>query len=103
MMKRELEYLIGFELMEMELTENYRSSKKIIDYFDFYKTHPNTIIPSGNNKNYQSIITFNHNIHRTNLIDEIVRLIQYNIIDKGISPNEICIVRSEERRVGKEC
>ena len=92
MMKRELEYLIGFELMEMELTENYRSSKKIIDYFDFYKTHPNTIIPSGNNKNYQSIISFNQNIHRTNLIDEIVRLIQYNIIDKGISPNEICIV-----------
>lgn len=92
MEKKELETLIGFELTEMELTENYRSSNKIIDYFDFYKTYSNTIVPSGCSKDYQSIITFNHNIHRTNLIDEIVRLLQYNIVDKGISPNEICIV-----------
>ena len=33
-----LEKLIGFNLKEMGLTKNYRSSEKIIDYFEYYKT-----------------------------------------------------------------
>jgi DNA helicase II / ATP-dependent DNA helicase PcrA len=92
MEKNELERLLGFHLKEMGLTKNYRSSERIINYFDFYKTFPTTIISEGKDRKYPSVITFNNNIPRAELIDEIVRLIKYNVLDKGISPNEICIV-----------
>jgi len=90
--KKELEKLLGFDLKEMELHKNYRSSEKIIKYFDFYKTFPNSIDSEGLIREYPSIITFNSSVSREKLVDEIVKLIQYNIIDIGISPNEICIV-----------
>ena len=92
MEKNELEKLLGFNLKRMGLTKNYRSSLKIIDYFDFYKTFPNSVISEGLNREYPSIITFNHSISRYELIDEIIKLIQFNVLDKKISPNEICIV-----------
>ncbi|MBM7616393.1 UvrD-helicase domain-containing protein [Alkaliphilus hydrothermalis] len=92
MKKNELEMLLGFSLKEMGLTKNYRSSEKITNYFDFYKTHPNMISPEGIYRGYPSVITFNNSISREKLTDEIVKLIKYNVVDKGISPNEICIV-----------
>lgn len=92
MEKKELEKLIGFNLKEMGLTKNYRSSEKIIAYFEYYKTFPNAIISEGLHKDYLSSITFNFIISKDDLVDEIVKLIKYNILDKSISPNEICIV-----------
>ncbi|MFA5970773.1 MAG: ATP-dependent helicase [Lentimicrobiaceae bacterium] len=92
MEKQQLEKLLGFELIEMGLIKNYRSSKLIIDYFEHYKYYPNTIIPVGINKDYPSVITFNSAVSREDLIEEIVNVIQYNIINKNISPNDICIV-----------
>lgn len=92
MEKLELEKLIGFNLKEMGLTKNYRSSERIINYFEYYKTFPNTIISEGTNKDYLSVITFNYAISKDDLLDEIVKLIKYNVLEKEISPNEICIV-----------
>lgn len=89
--KVNLEELLKFPLKEYSLSKNYRSSSKIISYFDYYKTYDNSILPSGKDKEYDSIITFNQTVERENLVDEIVRLIVYNINEKGISPNEICI------------
>lgn len=89
--KIDLETLLKFPLKEYSLSQNYRSSTKIINYFDYYKTYNNSIIPSGKDKEYNSAITFNQTIERENLVDEIVRLILHNINEKGISPNEICI------------
>lgn len=92
MEKKELESLLGFNLKEMGLTKNYRSSSKIIDYFEFYKTFPNEIFPEGSEKDYPSIVSFNANISSEHVVDEIVKLLQFNIIEKKILPNEICIV-----------
>jgi superfamily I DNA/RNA helicase len=92
MKKIDIEHLIGFNLKEMSLTKNYRSSEKIINYYDYYKTFPNIIIPIGLDREYPSVITFNERIAREDIIDEIVKLLQYNIVDREISPNEICIV-----------
>lgn len=89
--KIDLEALLKFPLKEYSLSQNYRSSTKIINYFDYYKTYNNSIIPSGKDKEYNSSITFNQTIKRESLVDEIVRLILHNINEKGISPNEICI------------
>jgi hypothetical protein len=92
MAKKDLELLLKFPLVKHSLSCNYRSSSRIINYFDFYKTYDNSIIPEGTNKKYESIITFNEVVKRPDLVDEIVKLILYNINDRTISPNEICIV-----------
>lgn len=92
MVKKDLESLLGFNLKELGLSKNYRSSSKIVDYFDYYKTFNNSIIACGSDRDFPSIITFNDNIPVDNLIDEIVRLIQFNILEQKIDPNEICIV-----------
>ena len=91
MSKTDLETLLKFPLIEYSLSQNYRSSTEIINYFDYYKTYENSIHPSGKDKDYKSIITFNQEINKEDLVDEIVRIILYNINKKGISPNEICI------------
>lgn len=92
MEKKDLEALLNFALKDnYRLSRNYRSSSKIIEYFDFYKTHTYTIVPAGDFKKYESIITYNNKLDRSELEDEIARLIVYNIKDKNISPNEICI------------
>lgn len=92
MSKKDLEKLLGFELLELGLTKNYRSSSKIITYFEYYKTYTNSIDASGYNKNYPSIITYNKTVTVSNLIEEVARLILFNVEEMGISPNEICIV-----------
>ena len=91
MEQNDLEVLLGFSLKNLSLSKNYRSSSKIVEYFEYYKVFSNKIIPSGLHKEYDSIITFNNSVNKDDLEDEIVKLIQFNIIEKGISQNEICI------------
>lgn len=90
--KHELENILGFFVKEMALTQNYRSSEKIINYFTHFRTNNLPISAEGKNKKYQSVVTFNSQIHRSNLEEEIVRLIKYNLEEKKIKPNEICIL-----------
>lgn len=91
MPKDQMENLFGFSLKEYFLTANYRSSSRIIEYFDNYKTFENDINPKGEFSEYKSSITYNNTINRSNLEDEIVRLILFNIKQRNISPNSICI------------
>lgn len=91
MAKGDLEKMINSPLCEYSLSNNYRSSEKIINYFNFYKVYDNEIIPSGSLKHYKSLITYNNNVHKTKLIDEIVRLIDYTINEQQIKQKEICI------------
>ena len=92
MPREDLENLFGFGLHEHTLSKNYRSSKKIISYFEHFKTHENEIQPFGQNKEYQSTISYNSTVELDGLIDEIIRLILFNIKEKQILPSEICIV-----------
>lgn len=91
MPKEELEKLIGFNLHKKSLSKNYRSSKKIIKYFEYFKTFDNEIISESLDKDYPSKITFNSTILVENIIDEISKLILFNINEEKILPNEICI------------
>lgn len=90
--KEDLEYLTNLEIKEYVLSDNYRSSSKIISYFDFYKTYSNKIEASGRYTNYQSLITFNNQVTKDDLVEEVVRLIRLNINEQGISQNEICVI-----------
>lgn len=92
MPKVDLEKLLGFELLELSLIKNYRSSEKIINYFEHYKTYPNLIEACSWDKDYPSIITYTTLVSVDNIIEEVANLILFNVSEKGISPNEICIV-----------
>lgn len=92
MNKVDLEKITNLHFEELSLVKNYRSSSKIISYFDYFKTHTNSIEAAGNSKDYLSIINYNKKVSISDLEDEIVRLIQVAVNEKGISPNEICIV-----------
>lgn len=91
MKQPDMEKLLGFPLKEYQLTGNYRSSARIITYFDAFKTFPNSIVAKGSLADYASVITYNHTVNHEDLEDEIVRLLVHNIEGKGISPNQICI------------
>jgi len=71
---------------------NYRSSKKIIEYFDYFKIFDNKIMANGKDSEYESIISLNDTVVKANLIDEIARIVEYNIKELDISQNEICIL-----------
>lgn len=90
--KKELEGLCGLKIENMELSKNYRSSEKIISYFDYFKTFENSIVAEGKTKSFKSIISLNISVVKDDLIDEIARLITTNINDYNITPEEICIV-----------
>lgn len=92
MSKTDLERLLGFKLFELGLTKNYRSSDRIIKYFEHYKTYPNSIVACGCDKDYPSIITYTTSVSVDNIIEKVACLILFNVEEKGISPNEICIV-----------
>lgn len=91
MPKEELEKLLGFSLHQNSLSKNYRSSKKIIEYFEYFKTYDNEISANSPIKDYPSNITFNSTISVENIIEEISKLILFNINEENILPNEICI------------
>lgn len=92
MTKVDLEKNTGLHFDELSLTKNYRSSSRIISYFNYFKTYNNTIEAVGKDKDYQSIIRYNKRVSINDLEDEIIRIIQFNIDECGISPNEICIL-----------
>lgn len=88
----EFREMANIEVIEKELSLNYRSSSRIIDYFSNYNVHNTCIYPSGEFSDFQSSITFDKIVSRDNLVNKLVELIRYNIVTLGISPNEICII-----------
>lgn len=90
--KEELEALSGLRFKRLELEQNYRSSLSIVNYFDMYKTIENNVVASGKEKGYCSIISYNNEVHVDNLVNEMSRLLRYNVEELGIDPNEICIL-----------
>ena len=79
-------------IKRMELSKNYRSSARIVDYFGNYKVAGSPIVPYSPEADYLSKVTFNATVHRSNLEEEIVRTIRHNVDDLGIDPNEICVL-----------
>ncbi|MEE8056309.1 MAG: UvrD-helicase domain-containing protein [Pseudomonadales bacterium] len=76
----------------MQLSLNYRNSEKIVGYFDNFKVYDTEIVSEAEHKKYPSIISFDRTTARENLIIEIARLIRINTKQRGIAPNEICVV-----------
>jgi DNA helicase-2/ATP-dependent DNA helicase PcrA len=88
----EFQTVAGIELKQLELSRNYRSSKRIIEYFGNYNERVMAIVAAAEHKDYGSLISFDATTRRDNLDAELVRLIKHNIEVAGIAPNEVCIL-----------
>jgi uvrD/REP helicase len=75
----------------LTLSGNYRSSQRIIDFYSNFQTQPIKINAVGSNAEKDSLITLNQTVDKSNIVDEIARLIQ-NSLDKGIPEDEICVL-----------
>ncbi|THD10144.1 UvrD-helicase domain-containing protein [Metallibacterium scheffleri] len=89
---KEFAALSGVAFKEAELTYNYRSSERIINYFGHYGLYGSSIEAASKHKAYPSIITYNATTSKDDLEDQLVALIRYNIDTLGIEPSEICIL-----------
>lgn len=89
---RELESLTAASFTPMSLDNNYRSSRKIIDYYQNYNVSPSKTSAEGAEKDYQSTITYDQVTHKDDLVEQVSRYIEYNIKNCNISENEICVI-----------
>lgn len=84
--------LAGVTFVEKDLSRNYRSSRRIVDYFGQYNELTTTIEAAGKHKDFPSLITLDTTTHRDGLEAELIRLIRHSIEIEKISPNEVCVV-----------
>lgn len=87
----EFRTLTGIPIKEFALSLNYRSSERIISYFSNYSVHVTRINGAGEHAKFPSRVTYNQNITRSDVHDEIVRLIRASLAN-GHSPENICVL-----------
>jgi len=78
-------------ITHLTLTGNYRSNQRIVDFYSNFQTQKFQIHAIGDNAKEEGLITFNSDVHHSNIVDEIARLIQLSL-DNGIPENEICVL-----------
>lgn len=83
---------ISVELVEKELSANYRSSSRIIEYFENFNVYGTTIFAKGELRDYPSLITYDSETDQAQLSDRIAALITSSVQVHGVSPNEICVL-----------
>lgn len=87
----ELRRLCGVRLEERALSENYRSTDRLIRYFSNYTVQATEIRAAGTDREFASNITYNINIQRDELETELVRLIRLSTA-QGFAANQICVL-----------
>jgi superfamily I DNA/RNA helicase len=80
------------DIEKRELSSNYRSSERIIDYFGNFNVCETRIVAASADKAHQSLISFNARVNKTDLEAELIRLIRFNIEFLGIPPHEVCVL-----------
>jgi DNA helicase II / ATP-dependent DNA helicase PcrA len=84
--------LTGLTLDLRALSGNYRSSARIVAYFENYNLHRTPILAVGHDRNFQSLITYDTLTTQANLLDQITRLVIHSIEVAGIPQHEMCIL-----------
>lgn len=88
----EFEKISQKKMKLMELTDNYRSSKKVVDYFSNYNFFSTKIVAASKDRNFSSTVSYDRDVKKDKLEEVITRLIKYNVETLNIQPSEICIV-----------
>lgn len=89
---KDFKEMAGIEIVERELSRNYRSSERIIEYFGNFNVHSTRIDAASDEKSYESIVSFNDSVSRNDLEAELIRLIRFNIESIGIAPQDVCVL-----------
>lgn len=84
--------LAGVTLAEKDLSRNYRSSRRIVEYFGHFNELTATIEAAGEHKDFPSLITYDTQTHQKDLEAELVRLIRRSIEVEKIAPHQVCVV-----------
>lgn len=88
----ELRQLTNLEIQPKELSGNYRSSARIVQYFGNFNVYNTRINPVGEDRDYPSLISYDTRVPRDGLVDEIARLVRHNIEGLGVLPHEVCVL-----------
>lgn len=88
----DLRALTNIPIAELELSQNYRSSERVVQYFSNFNLYETTCEAVGEHSSFPSFITYDNTIVRQDLLSEITKLIRYSINQIGVSPNEICVL-----------
>lgn len=90
--REEFEEMGGLELVPLQLTKNYRSSKKIISLFNTFSLKESVVQAASKDREYPSLISYDKITHTENLVSELARLIKNSVENLGITQNEICVI-----------
>ncbi|MFN1531207.1 UvrD-helicase domain-containing protein [Vibrio jasicida] len=88
----ELESLTAASFAPMSLDKNYRSSRKIINYYRNYNVSPSATSAEGRDRDYQSTITYDQVTHKDDLVEQVSRYIEHNIENCNIPESDICVI-----------
>ncbi|GGH24952.1 DNA helicase [Dyadobacter endophyticus] len=75
----------------LELSGNYRSTQRIIDYYRNYQSRAISIESLAAHAEEAGLLTFNNEIHKDDLPVYIAEIIQHNIA-MGVPEHEICVL-----------
>lgn len=87
----EFRRLCGVPIEERVLSENYRSTDRIIRFFSNFSIQQTGIRGAASYATLQSIVSHNTTLEKTRLEDELGRLIRLSIA-QGFLPDQICVL-----------
>lgn len=82
----------SLKVKAFSLTKNYRSSKKIVDYFNNFRVNDVEVAPFSKDKEYPSSVVYDKDVLLEDLENRIVDFLNYSLYTLDIPPEEICIV-----------
>jgi DNA helicase-2/ATP-dependent DNA helicase PcrA len=89
--KAQIESQFGIELLARELSGNYRSNQRIIDFYSLFQVEPMTIAAKSKIAGNRGIIHYNHTVDKNAVDTAIAELIQDQLA-KGVPAAEICVI-----------
>ena len=87
----ELRQLCGVRLDERALSENYRSTDRLIRYFSNFTVQATGIRGAASDRAFASSISYNTDVERNQLEAELARLIRLSTA-QGIAADQICVL-----------
>ena len=88
----EFSAMSGIIFKPMQLSKNYRNSQEIVNYFSNFKVFDSAILSEAEHRDYASLISFNNQTSRQNIVAEIARLIRINVEQHQVPMSEISVV-----------
>jgi len=88
----DFEGMCGRLFVKLDLKKNFRSSSRVVDYFSSFALQGDMPEVASPGAAYPSVVTYNREVKRDDLLGEIEKLIRFNVEAMGIKPKEICVL-----------